>query len=138
MADWQPPAPPPSTPNPLSNYGDISKITFRVDSLEQGMTFLVGSTRYPKSGRITEIDLELISLHSEIKTAVDAAFAEWIASPEMASLLAGSVVTVLHERRSRVVKALGKPAIQVLLGVITTLLAALLILSITGHTGVTH
>ena len=117
---------------PDDHSARIGRVSVRVRDLEEGMVFLVGSAKFP-GGKVSELEVDMVSLRSEVKPEVDRALKTWIASSEFPVLIANHVVTVLQERRSNFTKALAKPAVQVGIGVLTTVLAALVILWLTSR-----
>ena len=110
----------------------IGRVSVRVKDLEEGMVFLVGSAKFP-GGKVSELEVDMVSLRSEVKPEVDRALKTWIASSEFPVLIANNVVTVLQERRSKFSKALSKNGVQLGIGVLTTVLAALVILWLTSR-----
>jgi hypothetical protein len=117
---------------PDDHSARIGRVSVRVKDLEEGMVFLVGSAKFP-GGKVNELEVDMVSLRSEVKPEVDRALKTWVASSEFPVLIANHIVTVLQERRSNFVKAMSKPAVQIGIGVITTVLAALVILWLTAR-----
>ena len=110
----------------------IGRVSVRVKDLEEGMVFLVGSAKFP-GGKVNELEVDMVSLRSEVKPEVDRALKAWIVSSEFPVLIANHVVTVLQERRSNFSKALSKNGVQLGIGVLTTVIAALVILWLTAR-----